>query len=75
MSTDPVGPVEVCYYWPEAILRIFYWPGASGSLALHLFLRISSDYYTMTTEWSGVTDMAKFNVAGPAELTSGTYCK
>ena len=32
MLTGPVGPVEVLFYWPEDILGIFYWSGASGSL-------------------------------------------
>ena len=32
MFTGPLGPVEVFFYWPEVILRNFYWPGASGSL-------------------------------------------
>ena len=31
MLTRPVGPVEVFFYWPEAVLRNFYWPGAIGS--------------------------------------------
>ena len=31
MFTGPVGPVEVFFYWPEAVLRNFYWPGAIGS--------------------------------------------
>ena len=31
MFTGPVGPVEVFFYWPEAILGNFYWPGAIGS--------------------------------------------
>ena len=33
MFTDPLGPVEIFFYWPEVNLGIFYWPaGASGSL-------------------------------------------
>ena len=28
MFTDIVGPVEVFFYWPEAVLGNFYWPGA-----------------------------------------------
>ena len=28
----PVGPVEVIFYWPEAVFRYFYWPGAIGLL-------------------------------------------
>ena len=32
MFTDPVEPVEVLFYWSEAVLGNFYWPGASGSL-------------------------------------------
>ena len=27
-----VGPVDVFFYWPEAVLGNFYWPGAIGSL-------------------------------------------
>ena len=32
MVTGPVGPVEVFFYWPEAILGNFYWPAAIGPL-------------------------------------------
>ena len=31
MFTGPVGPVEVFFYWPEAVSGNFYWPGAIGS--------------------------------------------
>ena len=31
MFTGPVGPVEFFFYWPEAVLGNFYWPGAIGS--------------------------------------------
>ena len=31
MFTGPVGPVEVFFYWPEAVFDNFYWPGAIGS--------------------------------------------
>ena len=31
MFTGPVGPVEVFFYWPKAVLGNFYWPGAIGS--------------------------------------------
>ena len=31
MCTGPVGPVEVFFYWPEAVFGNFYWPGAIGS--------------------------------------------
>ena len=31
MFTRPVGPVEVFFYWPEAVFGNFYWPGAIGS--------------------------------------------
>ena len=32
MFTGPVGPVEVFFYWPEAVFFWnFYWPGAIGS--------------------------------------------
>ena len=30
MFTGPVGPVEVFFYWPEAVFENFYWPGAIG---------------------------------------------
>ena len=32
MFTGPVGPVEVFFYWPEAVFGNFYWPGAIGPL-------------------------------------------
>ena len=32
MLTGAVGPVEVFFYWPEAVLGNFYWPGAIGPL-------------------------------------------
>ena len=32
MFTGPVGPVEVIFYWPEAVFGNFYWPGAIGLL-------------------------------------------
>ena len=31
MFTGTVGPVEVFFYWPKAVLGNFYWPGAIGS--------------------------------------------
>ena len=31
MFTGPVGPLEVFFYWPEAVLGNIYWPGAIGS--------------------------------------------
>ena len=31
MFTGPVGPIEVFFYWPEAVLGNIYWPGAIGS--------------------------------------------
>ena len=31
MFTGPVGPVEVFFYWPEAVFGNFDWPGAIGS--------------------------------------------
>ena len=30
MFTGPVGPVEVFFYWPEAVFGNFYWPRAIG---------------------------------------------
>ena len=32
MFTGLVGPFEVFFYWPEAVLGDFYWPGDSCSL-------------------------------------------
>ena len=32
MFTGPVGPVEVIFYWPEAVYGNLYWPGAIGLL-------------------------------------------
>ena len=32
MFTGLVGPVEVFFYWPKAVFRNFYWPGAIGPL-------------------------------------------
>ena len=32
MFTDPVGPVEVFFYWPKADSENFYWPRANCSL-------------------------------------------
>ena len=32
MFTGPVGPIEIFFYWPEAVLENFYWSGASSSL-------------------------------------------
>ena len=34
MFTGPVGPVEVFFYWPEAVFGNFYWPGASSPVVL-----------------------------------------
>ena len=31
MFTSFEGPVEVFFYWPEAVFGDFYWPGAIGS--------------------------------------------
>ena len=31
MFTGPVGPVEVFFYWPEAVFQNFYCPGAIGT--------------------------------------------
>ena len=52
MFTGLVGPVEVFFYWPEAIFGNFYWPGAIGPLLasspvpiLHyLSLKVKSQY-------------------------------
>ena len=32
MFTGPVGPVEVFFYWPEAIFGNLHWPGVTSSL-------------------------------------------
>ena len=33
MFTGPVGPVEVFFYWPKAVVGYnSYWHGASGSM-------------------------------------------
>ena len=32
MFTGPVEPVEVIFYWPEAVFGNFYWPRAIGLL-------------------------------------------
>ena len=32
MFTGPVGPVEVLFYWPEAVFGYFYRPWAIGPL-------------------------------------------
>ena len=53
MFTGPVGPVEVIFYWPEAVLGDFYWPGAIGLLLAYLetfsegniLTRMSSNVY------------------------------
>ena len=41
MFTGPVGPVEVFFYWPEAVFENFNWPGAIG-----LPLASSPDLYS-----------------------------
>ena len=45
MFTGPVGPVKVFFYWPEAVLGIFYWPGAIG-----LPLASSPDHYHFSAD-------------------------
>ena len=32
MFTGSVRPVEDFFYWPNAVLGDFYWPGATGTL-------------------------------------------
>ena len=56
MFTGPVGPVEVFFYWPEAVLGNFYWPGAIGSplasspafsdILTHLYSRVPIEIVT-----------------------------
>ena len=43
MFSGPVGPVDVGFYRPKAILRISYWPGASAAL---LLLNPAKTYFT-----------------------------
>ena len=43
MFTSLVGPVEIFFYWPEAVFGNFYWPGAICSL-----LASSPDVYIHT---------------------------
>ena len=46
MFTGPVGPVEVFFYWPEAVFGNFYWPGAIGTpLASSPDPRINENYF------------------------------
>ena len=49
MFTGPVGPVEVFFYWPEAVLGIFYWPGAIGIPLASSPDRNCSSYQTITS--------------------------
>ena len=46
MFTGPVGPVEVFFYWPEAVFGNFYWPGASSPGTLHCLMAIQQ-YFTI----------------------------
>ena len=60
MFTGPVGPVEVYFYWPEAVFGNFYWPGAIGSplasspeirytqVSYINMCRLNARYYTYT---------------------------
>ena len=51
MFTGPVGPVEVFFHWPKAVLVNFYWPGASGSLlALSPAIYKTSDHHKRIKE-------------------------
>ena len=44
MFTGPVGPVEVFFYWPEAVFGNFYWPGAIGSPLASSPVELVDDY-------------------------------
>ena len=53
MFTGPVGPVEVFFYWPEAVLGNFYWPGAIGSPLASSPVKVSyRDSAENRPEWS-----------------------
>ena len=48
MFTGSIGPVEVFFYYPEAISGKFYWPGTSGSLlpsSPGFFPKVTVRYY------------------------------
>ena len=58
MFTGPVGPVEVFFYWPEAVLGNFYWPGAIGSplasspdIYIYIYTCIYRSFYNCGTFW------------------------
>ena len=38
MFTSLVGPVEVFFYWPEAVFGNSYWPRAIGSPLLRALI-------------------------------------
>ena len=50
MFTGPVGPVEIIFYWPEAVFENFYWPWAIG-----LLLASSPGVVNLLTEWAILT--------------------
>ena len=54
MFTGPVGPVEVFFYWPEAVFGNFYWPGTIGlplaSSPVYIDIDIDIDLYIMERE-------------------------
>ena len=47
MFIGPVGPVEVFFYWPEAVLGNFYWPGAIGSPLASSPVELRVDYWNL----------------------------
>ena len=47
MFTGPVGPVEVFFYWPEAVFGNFYWPVAIGSPLASRPALLNSHFYAM----------------------------
>ena len=38
MFTGPVGPVEVFFYWPKAVLGNFYWPNLKAYTTVLVWL-------------------------------------
>ena len=52
MFTGPVGPVEVIFYWPEAIFGNFHCPWASGSLLSSRPAKVKKDKWKVLTAMS-----------------------
>ena len=68
MFTGPVGPVEVFFYWPEAVLGNFYWPGAIG-----LPLASSPAHYKWMT-WQNTHDFSEVIIHVPKNLYPFLSC-